>query len=206
MSPRPPARVGSIETSISFRGGARSSSCTGFPAPARRRAQPHGRPGCSVVGHRDRGRGGDLRDAVLRQLIVTTENNVVAKRYPKEPSSFSIQRGIACMRHGRSRHTWLASFISLTFSSSKRELLAILRPHVGGQVGRAIGQGLLDQAIVVARRASVSCDSWLRPAHASIKLTVDTYGKWLPLGSKDAVDRLDHGVGAEAGTSLVAKW
>jgi len=27
--------------------------------------------------------------------------------------------------------------------------------------------------------------------HASIKLTVDTYGKWLPMGNKAAVDRLD---------------
>ncbi len=27
--------------------------------------------------------------------------------------------------------------------------------------------------------------------HASIKLTVDTYGKWLPMGNKSAVDRLD---------------
>ena len=27
--------------------------------------------------------------------------------------------------------------------------------------------------------------------HASIKLTVDTYGRWLPMGNKAAVDRLD---------------
>ena len=27
--------------------------------------------------------------------------------------------------------------------------------------------------------------------HASIQLTVDTYGKWLPLGNKAAVDQLD---------------
>ena len=27
--------------------------------------------------------------------------------------------------------------------------------------------------------------------HASIKLTVDTYGRWLPLGNPAAVDRLD---------------
>jgi hypothetical protein len=27
--------------------------------------------------------------------------------------------------------------------------------------------------------------------HASIKLTVDTYGKWLPMGNLAAVDRLD---------------
>ena len=27
--------------------------------------------------------------------------------------------------------------------------------------------------------------------HATIQLTVDTYGKWLPLGNKAAVDRLD---------------
>jgi integrase len=34
--------------------------------------------------------------------------------------------------------------------------------------------------------------------HASIKLTVDTYGKWLPMGNKAAVDRLDD---APAGAS-----
>jgi integrase len=27
--------------------------------------------------------------------------------------------------------------------------------------------------------------------HSSIKMTVDTYGKWLPAGNKVAVDRLD---------------
>jgi len=33
--------------------------------------------------------------------------------------------------------------------------------------------------------------------HASIKLTVDTYGRWLPMGNKAAVDRLDGQVVAE---------
>jgi integrase len=33
--------------------------------------------------------------------------------------------------------------------------------------------------------------------HASIKLTVDTYGKWLPMGNKAAVDGLDDPVGSE---------
>jgi len=32
--------------------------------------------------------------------------------------------------------------------------------------------------------------------HASIKLTVDTYGKWLPIGNKAAVDRLDEASGS----------
>ena len=33
--------------------------------------------------------------------------------------------------------------------------------------------------------------------HASIKLTVDTYGRWLPMGNKAAVDRLDDGTGSK---------
>ena len=33
--------------------------------------------------------------------------------------------------------------------------------------------------------------------HASIKLTVDTYGKWLPMGNKAAVDRLDDPSGSK---------
>ena len=37
--------------------------------------------------------------------------------------------------------------------------------------------------------------------HASIQLTVDTYGKWLPMGNKAAVDRLDE---CESGSKLVA--
>ena len=37
--------------------------------------------------------------------------------------------------------------------------------------------------------------------HSSIKLTVDTYGRWLPLGSADAIDRLDSGT---PGSRLVA--
>jgi len=38
--------------------------------------------------------------------------------------------------------------------------------------------------------------------HASIKLTVDTYGKWLPMGNKAAVDRLDD---AAPGSKVVAR-
>ncbi len=37
--------------------------------------------------------------------------------------------------------------------------------------------------------------------HASIQLTVDTYGKWLPMGNKQAVDRLDE---LESGSRMVA--
>ncbi len=37
--------------------------------------------------------------------------------------------------------------------------------------------------------------------HASITLTVDTYGRWLPMGNKAAVDGLD----AEDGVSLVSE-
>lgn len=36
--------------------------------------------------------------------------------------------------------------------------------------------------------------------HASIQLTVDTYGKWLPMGNKAAVDRLDD----QSGSKMVA--
>ena len=39
--------------------------------------------------------------------------------------------------------------------------------------------------------------------HASIKLTVDTYGKWLPMGNKAAVDRLDDGSGSKVVAKLV---
>jgi hypothetical protein len=40
--------------------------------------------------------------------------------------------------------------------------------------------------------------------HASITLTVDTYGKWLPMGNKAAVDRLDTPI-AEDGGKMVAE-
>ena len=40
--------------------------------------------------------------------------------------------------------------------------------------------------------------------HASIQLTVDTYGKWLPMGNKEAVDRLDEIQPAESGSKTVA--
>ena len=39
--------------------------------------------------------------------------------------------------------------------------------------------------------------------HASIQLTVDTYGKWLPLGNKAAVDRLDATDFLESGSKVV---
>lgn len=41
--------------------------------------------------------------------------------------------------------------------------------------------------------------------HASIQLTVDTYGKWLPLGNKAAVDRLDSMPSHESGSKTVAR-
>ncbi len=41
--------------------------------------------------------------------------------------------------------------------------------------------------------------------HASIKLTVDTYGKWLPMGNKAAVDRLDDASPEASGSKVVAK-
>jgi hypothetical protein len=41
--------------------------------------------------------------------------------------------------------------------------------------------------------------------HASIKLTVDTYGKWLPMGKKSAVDALDDAGPSESGSKVVAK-
>jgi hypothetical protein len=39
--------------------------------------------------------------------------------------------------------------------------------------------------------------------HASIQLTVDTYGKWLPMQSQAAVDRLDAPF-SESGSKMVA--
>ena len=40
--------------------------------------------------------------------------------------------------------------------------------------------------------------------HASIQLTVDTYGKWLPVESGGALERLDPMPGAESGSKMVA--
>jgi integrase len=40
--------------------------------------------------------------------------------------------------------------------------------------------------------------------HASIQLTVDTYGKWLPIGNKAAIDRLDAPPARESGSKTVA--
>ena len=39
--------------------------------------------------------------------------------------------------------------------------------------------------------------------HASIQLTVDTYGRWLPMGNKAAVDRLDHAGPGASGSKVV---
>ena len=40
--------------------------------------------------------------------------------------------------------------------------------------------------------------------HASIQLTCDTYGKWLPLESGGVLDRLDPMPGIESGSKMVA--
>ena len=36
---------------------------------------------------------------------------------------------------------------------------------------------------------------------SACKLTVDAYGKWLPMGNKAAVDRLDDAVAGESGSN-----
>jgi hypothetical protein len=41
--------------------------------------------------------------------------------------------------------------------------------------------------------------------HASIQLTVDTYGRWLPMGNKAAVDRLDEPAAEASGGKVVAE-
>jgi integrase len=38
--------------------------------------------------------------------------------------------------------------------------------------------------------------------HSSIKMTVDTYGKWLPAGNKNAVDRLDESLQTQAAQNV----
>jgi integrase len=40
--------------------------------------------------------------------------------------------------------------------------------------------------------------------HASIQLTVDTYGRWLPMGNKAAVDCLDDATPGTSGSKVVA--
>src|SRR5882724_8046449 len=40
--------------------------------------------------------------------------------------------------------------------------------------------------------------------HASIQLTVDTYGRWLPMGNKAAVDRLNDALPGASGSRVVA--
>jgi hypothetical protein len=40
--------------------------------------------------------------------------------------------------------------------------------------------------------------------HSSITLTVDLYGKWLPMGNKAAVNRLDDASGSKSVAKTVA--
>jgi hypothetical protein len=43
--------------------------------------------------------------------------------------------------------------------------------------------------------------------HSSIRLTVDLYGRWLPMANKAAVDRLDEGLsGRKFGPSGSRMW
>ena len=45
----------------------------------------------------------------------------------------------------------------------------------------------------------------LQLGHASIKLTLDTYGRWLPMGNRAAVNRLDEPSPQESGSKVVAE-
>src|SRR5262249_47074575 len=64
--------------------------------------------------------------------------------------------------------------------------------------GSVVGQTLpgLSNRCQDARRESPA-DVQRQLGHASIKLTVDRYGKWLPMGNKAAVDRLDDPTGSK---------
>ncbi len=46
-------------------------------------------------------------------------------------------------------------------------------------------------SLLLQRGESPAYDVQRQLGHASIQLTVDTYGRWLPMGNKAAVDRLD---------------
>src|SRR2546427_1456357 len=56
-------------------------------------------------------------------------------------------------------------------------------------------------AILLLRQGESPAYVQRQLGHASIQLTVDTYGKWLPMGNKAAVNRLDE----ERGSKVVAE-
>src|SRR5262249_43307105 len=73
---------------------------------------------------------------------------------------------------------------------------------------RAAGLPATSISIASATHSRASCCSRESPAyvqrqlgHASYQLTVDTYGRWLPMGNKAAVDGLDDAKPARAALS-----
>ena len=96
----------------------------------------------------------------------------------------------------------------LTYANVRRAMISVLKqaklpPHFTPHCMRHTFASLLlsaGESVVYVQR---------QLGHASIQLTVDTYGKWLPIGNKSAVDRLDDPATRvdllQSGSKVVAK-
>jgi integrase len=140
-----------------------------------RAISPRGEVDTPKSGH---GRTVDMSVAVrdtLQKLQASGRENALAEGEPVVPWVFASQAGTP-LDH---------SNIAKAF---KRVLKAagLPRHHSPHSLRHAFASLLLQQGespAYVQRQLG----------HSSIKLTVDTYGRWLPMGNKAAVDRLDEG-------------
>jgi hypothetical protein len=78
------------------------------------------------------------------------------------------------------------------------------RAHLEKAAQTIVGRGDRQTDVYTRNRGGERAQPIQRQlGHASIKLTVDTYGRWLPMGNKAAVNRLDDPSGSKvvAGTA-----
>jgi integrase len=110
----------------------------------------------------------------LRRLEVDRKAETLRRGWPQVPP------WIFCTTEGT---PFGVAFVQRVFKRLLKQ--AMLPPHFTPHCLRHTYASLLlqlgESAVYVQRQLG----------HASIKLTVDTYGRWLPMGNKAAVDRLD---------------
>jgi integrase len=130
---------------------------------------------------------GSPKSGLSRTVDVSQELAQALRRLQVQRTAETLQRGgavgpawVFCAADGRAwRHEWVER--SFKRAAKAAGLPASLSPHALRHTYASLLLQQGESPVYVQRQLG----------HASITITVDLYGSWLPMGSKAAVDRLD---------------
>ena len=141
-----------------------------------------------------RGRLETPKSGVARTVDMSMQLGQALRRLHVERKAEKLRRGwkelpewVFCTAHGR---PYDLAFVQRAFKRAVKaaKLPAHFTPHCLRHSYASLLLQAGESPVYVQRQLG----------HASIKLTVDTYGKWLPMGNKAAVDRLDDPDGSKS--------